>query len=193
MCYLLGLLKNQIETERLPPLVANGIPLCSAQYERLFGTTRLPGKEAGVCIHVCVRVCLFTPSFPQYRQADAHPERGLQLPRGLPPRSLVQSASLPQEEATQSGGARTVSRNQSLAHHMHVLDFYILKHITHIHSIFQQLLDDADTDVKPGEEHLAALTTTDRKTWAETREEFFVKGINGASMETIEKVCRSCI
>jgi len=50
--YLLMLLKKDIETERLKPLVINGlIPLCSVQYEKLFGTTRLPGQEADKLVH----------------------------------------------------------------------------------------------------------------------------------------------
>lgn len=40
----------------------------------------------------------------------------------------------------------------------------------------------------PGEEHLAALTAHDRKSWAETREMYFSSGVNKKSMETIEKV-----
>ena len=47
-CYTLMQLKKDIETERLKPLVIMDlIPLCSAQYDRLFGTTRIPGQEAG--------------------------------------------------------------------------------------------------------------------------------------------------
>ena len=45
-----------IERERLKPLVVlDLVPLCSAQYERVFGTTRIPGVEAGVweCVGVC--------------------------------------------------------------------------------------------------------------------------------------------
>ena len=45
--YIQALLKDKIETERLSPLVSQGIPLCSAQFERTFGTTRIPGLEAG--------------------------------------------------------------------------------------------------------------------------------------------------
>ena len=49
-------MKREIETEKLKPLIIMGlIPLCSAQYDRLFGTTRIPGQEAGVCVCVCVR------------------------------------------------------------------------------------------------------------------------------------------
>ena len=48
MTYILMCLKKDIETEKLKPLVINGlVPLCSAQYDKLFGTTRLPGQERG--------------------------------------------------------------------------------------------------------------------------------------------------
>ena len=47
ICHIQARLKDKIETERLAPLVSNGIPLCSAQFERTFGTTRIPGIEAG--------------------------------------------------------------------------------------------------------------------------------------------------
>jgi len=38
--------KHQIETETLPPLlIRDTIPLCMWQYERIFGTSRIPGDE----------------------------------------------------------------------------------------------------------------------------------------------------
>ena len=52
----------------------------------------------------------------------------------------------------------------------------------------QEILNDLNTEVGPGEMHLAALTGADRKFWAETREEFFMKGVNRTSMDIIEKV-----
>ena len=52
-------MKDDIETERLPPLVGSGIPLCSAQYERMYGTTRIPGVEAGT-FYAC---SILPPSF----------------------------------------------------------------------------------------------------------------------------------
>lgn len=40
------LVKRQIDREKMPPLVIRGvIPLCMAQYERAFSTTRIPGEE----------------------------------------------------------------------------------------------------------------------------------------------------
>ena len=60
---------------------------------------------------------------------------------------------------------------------------------THVHTRrqMQQILED-NSEVGPGEEHLAALTATDRSSWAKTREQFFLKGVNGESMQAIEKV-----
>ncbi|RWS14683.1 carnitine O-palmitoyltransferase 1: liver isoform-like protein [Dinothrombium tinctorium] len=39
----------------------------------------------------------------------------------------------------------------------------------------------------PGEKHLGALTATDRVTWANTRQDYFMKGINKISLDIIEK------
>ena len=52
----------------------------------------------------------------------------------------------------------------------------------------QQILDDTDVELGPGEAHLAALTTADRKTWAEAREKYFMSGLNKTSMAILEKV-----
>ena len=53
----------------------------------------------------------------------------------------------------------------------------------------QQIFDDTDSQPRPGEAHMGALTAADRKMWAEMREEFFMEGVNRASMEVMEKVC----
>lgn len=51
--YALMHLKKAIENEKLKPLILMGlIPLCSAQYERLFNTTRIPGVEADKLLHL---------------------------------------------------------------------------------------------------------------------------------------------
>lgn len=53
----------------------------------------------------------------------------------------------------------------------------------------ERLLEKILADESPalsGEEHLGALTATDRVTWAKTREEFFAKGINRVSLSAIE-------
>ena len=52
---------------------------------------------------------------------------------------------------------------------------------------FQAVWDDNDA-ASAGEEHLAALTAWDRKSWAETRDTHFSSGVNKESMDIIEKV-----
>jgi len=45
--------RRQIDRQELKPLMIQGIvPLCSAQYERIFNTTRVPGKEADKLVHL---------------------------------------------------------------------------------------------------------------------------------------------
>ena len=53
----------------------------------------------------------------------------------------------------------------------------------------EQIMEDSDAELRPGEEHLAALTAADRKSWAEMREKYFMTGVNRTSMEILEKVC----
>ncbi|XP_063244784.1 carnitine O-palmitoyltransferase 1, liver isoform isoform X2 [Bacillus rossius redtenbacheri] len=50
----------------------------------------------------------------------------------------------------------------------------------------QRILDDTSAPY-PGEERLAALTAGERTHWANTRKEFFFKGINRQSLDLIEK------
>lgn len=54
-----------------------------------------------------------------------------------------------------------------------------------IDSAIQKIIDD-DSAVQPGEEKLAALTAGDRVSWAKARREFFAKGLNRVSLQTIE-------
>lgn len=45
-------LKREVEREKIKPLMVLGVvPLCSAQYKRIFGTTRLPGKATDKIVH----------------------------------------------------------------------------------------------------------------------------------------------
>ena len=54
-----------------------------------------------------------------------------------------------------------------------------------ISSSIQKILDD-DSDVQVGEEKLAALTAGDRIPWAQTRKEYFSKGLNKIGLAAIE-------
>ena len=50
----------------------------------------------------------------------------------------------------------------------------------------QGILDDV-SEPDEGEKHLAALTASDRKVWAETRNSYFNKGLNKTSLDIIER------
>lgn len=54
------------------------------------------------------------------------------------------------------------------------------------YSQIQQILNDDSTPAE-GEEKLAALTAGERTVWAQTRKDFFAKGVNKASLDIIEK------
>jgi carnitine O-palmitoyltransferase 1 len=43
--------RRQLDKQELKPIMHGGVPLCSAQYERLFNTCRIPGVEADVIKH----------------------------------------------------------------------------------------------------------------------------------------------
>lgn len=133
-------MKRDIENERLKPLIIMGlIPLCSAQYERVFGTCRIPGQEADKILHCS----------------------------GAESRFIVVN---------------------NMGHWFKVPLYHKNKLLEPIEIEWQmeQILNDT-SEVGPGEEHLAALTAHDRKSWAIAREQYFSKGINRDNMEAIEK------
>lgn len=65
------------------------------------------------------------------------------------------------------------------------ISYFILSVIFLFRQI-QQILDDKSEPL-PGEEKLAALTAINRVDWANTRRNFFTKGINKLSLDVIEK------
>lgn len=136
--------KRQIDREELPPLVIRGvIPLCMAQYERVFSSTRIPGEEcdelkrfdSAVSKHIAVmRKGL-------YYKVDVYDKKG----NILTPQTLEE-----------------------------VLEF---------------IIEDADkheASYNKGSKSLAALTATDRTTWAQARNQYFASGINKDSLDVLE-------
>ena len=52
MIYQLIKIKQMIDREQVEPLlIRNTIPICMAQYERAFSTTRIPGVEQDQLVH----------------------------------------------------------------------------------------------------------------------------------------------
>jgi carnitine O-palmitoyltransferase 1 len=53
--------------------------------------------------------------------------------------------------------------------------------------MFERILADSSSVPSKGEEKLAALTAWERPYWAKVRNQFFSKGVNRTSLDTIEK------
>ncbi|KAI0232984.1 Carnitine O-palmitoyltransferase 1, liver [Lamellibrachia satsuma] len=72
--------KRLIEREQLPPLfIRNTIPLCMAQYERMFGTTRIPGEEVDELVQATSSKHVVVQRHGIYYQLDVFDVDGLPL------------------------------------------------------------------------------------------------------------------
>ncbi|XP_042907721.2 carnitine O-palmitoyltransferase 1, liver isoform isoform X1 [Parasteatoda tepidariorum] len=120
-----------------PIMVQNVVPLCSAQYERIFNTTRIPGKETDKLVHL---------DDSQHIVAY-HRGRFFKIPVYYMGR-LLQPIELQRQ--------------------------------------IEKILNDK-SEPQAGEQYVGALTAIERTVWAEARERYFSKGINKASLNTIEK------
>ncbi|XP_054719509.1 carnitine O-palmitoyltransferase 1, liver isoform-like [Uloborus diversus] len=132
------LFRRCIDRQTLTPIMVQGIvPLCSSQYERVFNTTRIPGKETDKLVHYddSQHVVVY------------HAGRYFKLPVYYMGRLL-----------------RPVELQRQI----------------------EKILQD-ESPPQPGEAYLGALTAVERTLWAEAREKYFSKGINKASLTTIEK------
>ncbi|XP_006868273.1 PREDICTED: carnitine O-palmitoyltransferase 1, brain isoform isoform X2 [Chrysochloris asiatica] len=120
--------------EILPTLLMEMRPLCSAQYEKIFNTTRVPGVQKDHIRHLCDSRHVAVFHRGRFFRVGTHSRNGL-----LSPRALEQQ--------------------------------------------FQRILDDP-SPACPHEEHLAALTTAPRGTWAQLRR--WVKTQAEDALETVE-------
>ncbi|CAL1297471.1 unnamed protein product [Larinioides sclopetarius] len=132
------LFRRSIDRQTLKPImVQNLVPLCSAQYERMFNTTRIPGKETDKLVHLD----------DSQHIAVYHSGRFFKVPMYYMGRLLT-----PAEIQRQ----------------------------------IEKILNDKSPP-QSGEEYLGAITAVERTVWAEAREKYFTKGLNKASLSTIEK------
>lgn len=103
-------LKRNIERGRIQPLLVMGIvPLCSAQYERLFGTTRLPGPIADELCHyggVESDYCVCCRDGRWFKIPLTSPQGRMYTPAEME----VQFQSVWEEEEGQGGGAELGER-----------------------------------------------------------------------------------
>ncbi len=72
--------KDMIAEENLPPMTLRGtVPLCMAQYARMFGTTRVPGRGCDELVHSKTRYVIIMRKGRFYKLNVYHGVNGTQL------------------------------------------------------------------------------------------------------------------
>ncbi|XP_078215572.1 palmitoyl thioesterase CPT1C isoform X6 [Callithrix jacchus] len=152
--HALLLYRHRLNRQEIPPTLLMGMrPLCSAQYEKIFNTTRIPG----------VQKARATERDPDSKKRKGHypSVAGLPAPMLLPtpPLDHIRHLHDSQHVAVFHQGrffrVGTHSRNSLLSPRA-------------LEQQFQRILDDP-SPACPHEEHLAALTAAPRDTWAQVR------------------------
>lgn len=137
MIYQFLQFRRLLERQEIPPIMAQGfVPLCSAQYERLFNTTRIPGVETDKIMHLDDSKHITVLSKGVYYKVPIY-HRG----------RILNAAEIQIQLDT------------------------ILK---------------LNEKASVGEKNLASLTAWNRTKWAQTRDKYFSKGFNKASLQVIE-------
>ncbi|XP_019906736.1 carnitine O-palmitoyltransferase 1, liver isoform isoform X2 [Esox lucius] len=166
------LYRRKVNSEQLKPSRVPGtvVPLCAAQCERMFNTTRTPGEETGnehthlqwnrlscQATWFIFIFCLFlSPSLPpDVLQHWQDSEFVAVFHRGRFFRLWVYNAG------------RLLSPRE--------IEYQI-----------QRILDDPSMP-RPGESRLGALTAGDRVPWYNVRKQYFSSGVNKRSLDCIEK------
>ncbi|XP_075393122.1 palmitoyl thioesterase CPT1C isoform X2 [Tenrec ecaudatus] len=133
--HALLLYQHRLSRQEFPPtLLMETRPLCSAQYEKIFNTTRVPGVHKDHIHHLCDSRHVAVFHRGRFFRVETHAPSG-----------LLSSRALEQQ--------------------------------------FQRILDDP-SPACPHEEHLAALTTAPRGTWAQLRR--LVKTRAAEALEAVE-------
>ncbi|GBG25303.1 Carnitine O-palmitoyltransferase 1, muscle isoform [Hondaea fermentalgiana] len=214
-CHSFLRFKDLVESETLEPMTIRGlIPLCMSQYKRMFGTSRIPGRDMDELQHtpysryfvVCCKGLFY--KLPCY-----HGATGTMLKPYSPKEILTQLEmivkhasqavkELPDPAKSSSNspfGLRRGNRIQSFED-LVVMDQLRqqrgqggLNHSASTTS-FQNALhagsgSNAASSTKQSRigRNVAAFTAGPRSRWAEVRELYFSDGINRKSLDTIEK------
>jgi len=194
--------KDLIEEETLEPMRIRGlIPLCMEQYQRMFGTCRLPGREFDTLQTVRSRYIIVCSKGHYYKLNVYHGVSGTHLTPYSAEEIISQlevilehsSRALPPSVRNSNSFSRrgSVQSFEDLV----VLDSLKAKRGGLSGSVsstnFAQLATQAQMDkpvmhARKGA-NIAAFTAGPRTRWAEVRELYFCDGVNRLSLEAIEK------
>ncbi|KAI4894588.1 hypothetical protein NFI96_018815 [Prochilodus magdalenae] len=165
------LYRRKLDRAQLKPvyLLENRVPLCSAQWERMFNTSRIPGVETAVALMVLNTIPMCSSQYERMFNTSRVP--------GVETVDVIQHVNESKHIVVYHKGR-----------FFKVWMFYDgrLLHPREIEQQMERILADK-SEPQPGEETLAALTAGDRVPWAKARSEFFSRGKNKQSLDSVEK------
>ena len=188
--------KDLIESESLEPMLIRGkIPLCMEQYERMFGTTRVPGREADALKHCESRYIIVVSNGYYYELEVYHGARGTKLVPYTMEEIEFQLNRIVENSKNKSGIAlpnlsKETSRRKlrrstkSLARGLASSKNYSYSNLSSIGEDAYAQSEPLPLSDKPG---IAAFTAGPRSNWAEIRELYFSEGMNRKSLRSIER------
>uniref|UniRef100_A0AAQ4PTQ5 Carnitine palmitoyltransferase 1Ab (liver) n=1 Tax=Gasterosteus aculeatus aculeatus TaxID=481459 RepID=A0AAQ4PTQ5_GASAC len=152
------LYRRKLDRAQIKPLMLlHTIPMCSAQYESMFNSSRVPGVDTGRVFSSAASSALLLLYFPL--------------------RHILQHVN-------DSKHIAVYHKGRFFKVWMFYDGRLLLPR--EIEQQMARILADT-TEPMPGEEKLAALTAGDRTPWANARETYFSRGKNKQSLDAIEK------
>jgi len=200
--------KDMIEGETLEPMLIRGrVPLCMEQYERMFGTCRIPGREIDVLKHNISRYIVVVYDGNYYKLDVYHGARGtklrpyaseeiqhqlkliiahskrksdadIQLP------ALTKPGEVRRRPSFLRGGLGSYKTNRIQSYS----DLSVLNELRrHDDDTSSRARHSSVTRTGYNGPGVAAFTAGPRSNWAEARELYFAEGVNRESLVCIEK------
>ncbi|KAI2648190.1 Carnitine O-palmitoyltransferase 1, muscle isoform [Labeo rohita] len=187
--------RRKLDRAQIKPvyLLENRVPLCSAQWERMFNTSRIPWLETGFPLewyfgflpYSCFSCqCLTLRSASQLMVLNTIPMCSSQYER------MFNTSRVP---GVETDVLQHVNESKHIAvfhkgRFFKVWMFYDGRLLLprEIEQQIERILADK-SEPQPGEELLAALTAGDRVPWAKARSQFFSRGKNKQSLDSVEK------
>ncbi|TRY77593.1 hypothetical protein DNTS_024419 [Danionella cerebrum] len=177
--------RRKLDRAQIKPLflLENRVPLCSAQWERMFNTSRVPGVFTGKS-RGSSNTKLFTRPATKLMALNTIPMCSSQYER------MFNTSRIP---GVETDVLQHVNESKHIAvfhngRFFKVWMFYDGRLLMprEIEQQMERILNDT-SEPQPGEELLAALTAGDRVPWAKARSQFFSQGKNKQSLDAVEK------
>ncbi|KAJ8249095.1 hypothetical protein GJAV_G00231120 [Gymnothorax javanicus] len=204
------LYRRMLDRAQIKPIyiLDNRVPLCSAQWERMFNTSRIPGEETGKTRPSQRPVGRRKPSPLPPQHHKARPLHSDWLMKSVVQclTTLVIQNTIPMCSAQYErmfNTCRIPGVDTDILQHMNESKHIVVYHKGRYFKVWmfydgrlllpreieqqmERILADK-SEPQPGEEMLAALTAGDRVPWANARKSYFSRGKSRQSLDAVEK------